>query len=184
VIGVDDDPVLVDTFNERAGDLPAEAVVGDARRLRFDCEVGLALAPMQLIQLFGDGDERAGCLRGVAELLGSGGRAAFAIVERLPAAVEGPPPLPDASEVDGWVHSSLPLETAVADGRMVVRRLRQSVSPGGDLSEALDEVTLARISAEQLEREASAVGLRPVERREIEPTDDHVGSTVLVLEGD
>jgi SAM-dependent methyltransferase len=183
VVGIDSDRALVEAFNERAAGIHAEAVVGDAADLGLDPEVGLALAPMQLVQLLADRDERAGCLRGVAARLRPGARAAFAIVERIPAPSGGPPPLPDAREIHGWVYSSLPLETGVDGDRLVVRRLRQSVSPSGELTEEVDEVTLARISADELEREAGAAGLHPAGRLEIEATDDHVGSTVVVLKG-
>ncbi|HEX2096652.1 MAG TPA: hypothetical protein VHF50_04725, partial [Solirubrobacterales bacterium] len=91
-------------------------------------------------------------------------------------------PLPDAREIDGWVYSSLPLESRIDDDAIVVRRLRQTVSPSGELSEELDEVRLRRLDASAVEHEAEAAGLRPVGRREIPATADHVGSTVVVLE--
>ena len=81
-------------------------------------------------------------------------------------------PLPDVREVDGWVYSSLPLETVVGNGEIVVRRLRQTVSPEGELSEELDEIWLCALSAGALEREAEAAGLRLAGRRDVPPTDD------------
>ncbi len=84
--------------------------------------------------------------------------------------------------MDGWVYSSLPLETVVADGEIVVRRLRQTVSPEGSLSDEVDEVRLRILSAEGLEREAREAGLRPAGRRAIPATDAHVGSTVVLFE--
>jgi SAM-dependent methyltransferase len=181
VIGLDADPALLAAFEERADGLAAEAVSEDAREFQIDREFGLVLAPMQLIQLLADTGERAGCLRSTARHLRPGGLAAFAIVEQLPAGAEVLPPLPDAREVDGWVYSSLPLETAVDGERMFVRRLRQSVSPAGDLSEEVDEVPIRALSAGALEREAAAAGLRPSARIEIAATEDHVGSTAVVL---
>ena len=62
-----------------------------------------------------------------------------------------------------------------------VRRLRQIVSPDGELAEELNEIELALLGAEGLEAEAGAVGLRPAGRREISATDVHVGSTVVLL---
>lgn len=181
VVGLDVSPELVDAFNEAAGSTSAQAEVGDARDFDLDREFGLALAPMQLLQLFADASERVRCLRCVARHLADDGVAAAAIVEDLPAPVDAPPPLPDTREVDGWVYSSLPLETVVGSERIVVRRLRQMVSPEGELSEALDETHLSRLSALGLEREATAAGLRPAGHRAIVPTDDHVGSTVVLL---
>ena len=90
-------------------------------------------------------------------------------------------PLPDVREVDGWVYSSLPLTATLDDGAIAVRRLRQTVSPQGELSEELDEVRLRLISAEQLEAEARSAGLTPAGRHAIPATDDHVGSAVVLL---
>ena len=193
MLGLDLDPDLVAAFNERAAELPAEAEPGNARDFSLGGEFGLVLAPMQLVQLFADAGERIECLRCVAGHLEPGGRAALAIVER--AALDGtnlaaggaafdaaPPPLPDACEVDGWVYSSLPLETAVGEGEIVVRRLRQTVSPDGELGEAVNEVRLRALDATTVEREAKAAGLRPAGRRAIPATEAHVGSTVVLLE--
>ena len=111
-----------------------------------------------------------------------GGIAALAIVEEVPVAEVGSVALPDVREADGWVYSSLPIETGVEDGSIVVRRLRQVVSPAGELSEEIYEVRLRRLSAETVEREAVEAGLVPAGRREIPATDAHVGSTVVLLE--
>ena len=110
-----------------------------------------------------------------------GGLGAFAIVEEMPEPVDAAPPLPDTREVDGWVYSSLPIETLVDPDSIRVRRLRQTVSPAGELSEEMDEVVLRTLDAATLESEAKQVGLRPAGRRAIPATDDHVGSTVVLL---
>lgn len=181
VRGIDTDTALVAAFNERAGELPASAELGDVRKLDLKREFGLVLAPMQLMQLL-DEDERMECLRCVTEHLRPGGLAAFAIVEEMPGAVDSSPPLPDVREIEGWVYSSLPLEAAVDDGEIVVRRLRQIVSPDGELSDAVDEVRLQTLTADILEREAEEAGLRPAGRHAIPETDAHVGSTVVLME--
>jgi hypothetical protein len=85
-------------------------------------------------------------------------------------------------EVDGWVYSSLPLEAALGEGEIVIRRLRQTVSPSGGLSEEPNDVRIHTFGAVELEAEAAVAGLRPVERRVIPATDLHVGSVVVVLE--
>lgn len=182
IAGLDLNGALVSAFIERAGELPASAEVTDARGFELGREFGLVLAPMQLIQLLGDASERIECLSRIATHLQPSGLAAAAIVEGVPAAVEGPPPPPDAREEDGWVYSSLPLETVVRDGEIVVRRLRQVVSPGGELSDEVDEVRLRTLSAETLEREAARAGLRPAGRRAVPATEAHVGSNVVLLE--
>lgn len=159
------------------------AIAGDARSFELDRRFGLIVAPMQLVQLFAGAEERVACLRCVGRHLAAGGIAAFAIVEEMPIAADAAPPLPDTREVDGWVYSSLPVEAAVDAASIRVRRLRQTVSPAGELDEAVDEVVLRRLDAAALEREAAAAGLRPAGRRAIPSTDAHVGSTVVLLEG-
>lgn len=182
VKGLDADPELVDAFAERAAELPATATVGDAREFELGDEFALVIAPMQLLQLFDDAEQRLSCLRCIAAHLAADGLAAFAIVESMPKPVEGAPPLPDTREVDRWVYSSLPLDAQIESGAIRVRRLRQTVSPHGELEDELHEVTLQGLDAATLEYEASLAGLRPAERRTIPPTDAHVGSTVVVLE--
>ena len=51
-------------------------------------------------------------------------------------------PLPDVLERDGWVYSSQPTEVAAVPGGMEIRRLRQTVSPDGELTEAADAIRL------------------------------------------
>jgi SAM-dependent methyltransferase len=157
---------------------------GDARDFELDRRFALVLAPMQLIQLFDDAAERIRCLGCVAGHLGPGGLAAFAIVEWMPEPVDTASPLPDTREVDGWVYSSLPVDAAVEDGAIRVRRLRQIVSPAGELDEELDEITLRTLDATTVEAEARRAGLRPGGRRTVPPTDAHVGSTVVLLRRD
>jgi len=159
-----------------------DAAVGDARDFELDRKFALVLAPMQLVQLLADAEERGRCLECVAAHLAPGGLAAFAIVEEMPEPIDAPPPLPDAREVDGWVYSSLPIDAAVGDGEIRVRRLRQTVSPAGELREESVDVVLRALDARTLEREAEGAGLKPAGRRAIPPTDDHVGSTAVLLE--
>ncbi len=182
VTGLDCDGALLAAFGERAAGLPVGAELGDAARFELGIEFGLALAPMQLVQLLGGAEERLDCLRCVAAHLRTGGRAALAIVDRLPPPEAGGAPLPDVREVDEWVYSSLPIEARVDADSILIRCLRQTASPDGELREEVDEVRLRRVSAETLEREGVAAGLTPVGRRRIPATDVHVGSTVVLLE--
>jgi SAM-dependent methyltransferase len=181
VVGVDSDAELLAALERRAAGLPACAVHADARDFALDGEVALALAPTHLIQLLPASEDRVAALRRVAAHLRPGGLFAAAIIEAMPEPDGSPPPLPDVREVDGWVYSSLAIEAAVSPGEIVVRRLRQTVSPAGELSEEPDEVRIATFPAAQLEAEGMLAGLSPVERREIGPTDLHVGSLVVVL---
>lgn len=197
VYGLDRDPELLDALADRAADFrPSGAgqeavavaepgvvpVRADARRFELAEPVGLALAPTHLLQLLPGAAERSECLAGVAAALRPGGVFAAAIIEALPEPDDAPPPLPDVREVDGWVYSSLAVEAAVGPGEIVVRRLRQLVSPEGELSEEPNEVRMATFSADSLEAAAAPLGLAPLERREIPATDIHVGSLVVLLE--
>jgi SAM-dependent methyltransferase len=174
VLGLDLDPRLI-------ADL-AEAEAGDARDFELGRHFALVLAPMQVIQLLADQRERLACLRCVSAHLTPGGIAAFAIVEGMPEPTHARPPLPDTREVDEWVYSSQPIETLVDADCIRARRLRQAVSPSGDLSEEISEDLLRTLTASALEEEAAQMGLQPAGRRAIGPTEDHVGSTVVLLE--
>jgi SAM-dependent methyltransferase len=182
VNGLDVDPELIATFREHARGLPATAVTADAREFDLGTEFAMVLAPMQLVQLFDDPEQRVACLRCVAAHLAPGGLAAFAIVESMPEPSDMASPLPDTREVDGWVYSSLPIDAEVEAGSIRVRRLRQTVSPAGELTEELYEIGLRTLDATTLEGEAGSAGLRAAGRRAIPPTDAHVGSTVVLFE--
>jgi SAM-dependent methyltransferase len=181
VVGLDSDPDLIATLSARAQGLPLRPVLGDARAFELDTDIALALAPMQLVQLLPDRADRLECLGCVAAHLLPAGRIALAIVEELPRESEGPPPLPDVREVDGWVYSSLPVDAVDVGEEIVIRRLRQTVSPAGELREEDNEIRIRTLSAVELEEEGMECGLVPVARRRIPATDLHVGSTVVVL---
>lgn len=186
VIGVERDEELVEAVWRliHGKDNSGDAEIGDVRGFELNCEFQLVLAPMQLIQLLEGRVDRICCLACVADHLLPGGRAAFAIVEEMPvvSAEEAAAPLPDVRQVEDWVYSSLPLPPEVDEETIVLRRLRQTVDPDGKMSEELNEIELCMLSAETLEQEAIEVGLRPIERRQIQATEAHVGSTVVILE--
>ena len=181
-VGLDVDPELVAALADRAEGLPLRAVVGDAQCFDLEEDVALALAPMQMAQLLPGSSDRVECLACVASHLRPGGRIALSIVERLPEAAEGPPPLPDVREVDGWVYSSLPLDAVDIGEEIVIQRLRQTVSPAGELNEEENEIRIRTLAANELESEGVEAGLAPLPRRRVAPTDLHVGSTVVVFE--
>jgi SAM-dependent methyltransferase len=186
VRGLDLDPELVGAFNERAavGDLPAIATAADAREFDLGEEFAMVLAPMQFVQVLGGGSERLACLRSARRHLARSGSLAVAIVDGMPDELveEAAQPLPDTRELDGWVYSSLPLDAGLDGGTIVVRRLRQTVSPTGELTDELDEIPLRLLAVETVEAEAVEAGFAPCGRREIPPTDSHVGSVVALLE--
>jgi len=184
VAGLDSDRLVVERFNRRAEGLTADAREADATGFELEQSFDLVLAPMQLIQLLDGSEARKACLARSAGCLRPGGLLALALVEGSPTAgvEEFVPPVPDVREIDGWVYSSLPLETVVDGEAIVVRRLRQAVSPVGGLREEVNEIELHALSAGELEAEAIESRLRPAGRREVPETDAHVGSTVVLLE--
>jgi SAM-dependent methyltransferase len=186
VHGLDLDPELVGALNARADahGVPATAAVGDGREFDLAEEFEMVLAPMQFVQVLGGAAERLACLRCARRHLRAGGSMAVAIVDGMPPELteEAAPPLPDTREIDGWVYSSLPLDAGLDAGTIVVRRLRQTVSPTGELADELDEIPLRLLAAETVEAEAREAGLEPVGRHEVPPTDSHVGSVVVLME--
>jgi SAM-dependent methyltransferase len=186
VTGVDRDEALAAEAASRAAGRGFTLAVAraDARELRLERRFNLVLAPMQLFQLLDGADGRRRALEAIARHLLPQGILAAAIVEGEPSAAlgEGSAAVPDVGERDGWIYSSLPLEVLPADGHLIVRRLRQTVASGGDLSEAIDTVQLDVVEAPQLEAQARSAGLVPAGRLAIEPTDAHLGSTVVLLE--
>jgi SAM-dependent methyltransferase len=182
VVGLDRDGELLEVLAERGAGLAVETVRADAREFAIKRPVGLAIAPTHLVQLLPSAEQRVECLRSVAAALRPGGSFAASILEEMPEPDDSPPPLPDVREVDGWVYSSLAVEAAVSADAIVIHRLRQTVSPGGELAEEPNEVRIATFPAARFEAEAEIAGLAPVRRVEIPPTDIHVGSLVVVVE--
>jgi SAM-dependent methyltransferase len=185
VIGLDHDHDLVLELAQRASGLPLDPRCADALDFELEEPVSLVLAPMQFLQLLPGSDSRLRCLRRVAASLRPGGVLAAAIVEGAPAApADALPPLPDVRELDdGWIYSSLPTAVAtLAAGEIALRRLRQTISPEGSLSEETNEIRIRLLDAAELEGEAKAAGFASAGCRVIHETEAHVGSTVVLLE--
>ena len=188
VAGIDSRPALVAELNRRAGEreLDATATEGDVRSpAEGTGGRDLVLAPMQLVQLLDGTHERALLLARMRDELAPGGLGAIALVQGDPTASDHPAPrrpLPDVAERGGWIYSSLPLDSEVEGSAIRVRRLRQTVSPEGVLTDDVDVIRLAITSADEIEREAERLGLSAAGRREVPATDAHVGSTVVLLE--
>jgi SAM-dependent methyltransferase len=185
VYGVDIAPELVAVARERAEaeGLPVHVEHADVRRLDLGCRFGLAIAPMQFVQMIGDEAARAEFLHRVAVHLDSGGRLAAAILDGMPEDLTGAPaPLPDIREVDGRVYSSLPADV-IADGpRLELRRLRQEVAPDGTMAESEHAESLWTCNPDSLEAEAAAAGLEPHDRIGVPAMNGYIGSVIVVME--
>jgi SAM-dependent methyltransferase len=188
VVGLDSDPELIGALASRAREASLSnlrAVVADARSFALDRSFALVIAPMQAVQLLGGPDGRASMLARVRAHLDPGGKVALALADPFEgeAAELVGPPLPDLYEEDGWVYSSLPIAVRSEDGGTAIDRVRQAVSPSGDLAESMTTVSLDAVAPEELEDEGRAAGFEVLPRRSVAPTRDYVGSTVVILRG-
>lgn len=186
VTALDSDPSLVGALAARARErgLHVRTSVADARSFRLGRRFTLAVAPMQVMQLLGGTAGREAALRTVRSHLETGGVFAAALADPFEGVPDEDalPPLPDVREEDGWVFSSTPVAVRPEGDATAIDRLRQAVSPSGELSESLHTILLDRLDAAKLEREAERHGFRPLPRRHVPETDGYVGSAVAVLE--
>jgi SAM-dependent methyltransferase len=186
VTALDLDPAVLGVLARRAEaeNLLVEIVQGDASDFALGRSFDLVIAPMQLVQLFRGRSPRKALLERARAHLRPGGRFAAALLDLSGEPIDGDyaAPLPDVREVDGWVYSSQPIAIRLLDAGDAISldRLRQAVSPDGELVESSSRIRLELITAAELEQEAQAAGLVGEDRVEIPPTEDHVGSTVVI----
>ena len=186
VTALDSEPELLRALAARARDrgLRVRTEVADARSFALGREFALVVSPMQVVQLLGGPSGRLRMLGCVRAHLRPGGRFAAALAdpfEGVPAE-DAEPPVPDVREQDGWVFSSTPIGVRFEDGATVIDRHRQSVSPDGRLEEAVASIRLDDAPPEELEHLGASVRMRTLPRRQVPPTGDYVGSTVVLLE--
>jgi hypothetical protein len=132
-----------------------------------------------------DGAARPALLGRLAELLAPGGTIALTVVDEstlLSSGTAATQILPDMRELDGWVYSSEPLWVQVGDDTLKVRRLRERVSPDGEIQRTVQDEILNRISPDRLELEGEEAGLRRAGRRQISSGPNEADSTVVLLE--
>ena len=188
VVAVDADSALVEALGARAErrGLPVEARTADVRALALgDRRFPLAVAPMQVVQLLEGAPGRADMLASVRGHLAPRGVLALALADPFEGVPPGEsePPLPDMREAEGWVFSSTPTAVRVLPtGGVAIDRVRQAVSPAGELSETPNTIVLDLVGAQELEDEGRRQGYRALERRRAPETPSYVGSTVVLLE--
>jgi SAM-dependent methyltransferase len=187
VTGLDCEPSFTAALAARARQrrMRVHAVTADARSFSLPGrDFALAIVPMQVAQLLGGPDGRAGMLTSARRHLKPGASLAVALADPfdgIPDDEEQLPPLPDVREEDGWVYSSTPVKLRSEPGATAIERLRQAVSPDGELDESMSTIRLDNVTPEDLEAEAGAewtVG----PRRHVPATHDYVGSAVVILE--
>ncbi len=190
VIALDRDPELLDALRERAGKLAIEAVLADARSFELERnDHALCLMPMQTIQLLGGSEGRIKFLDRARAHLRPGGMLACAIVTELEpfdSELEGRGPTPETARIGQSVYASRALSVRLDRHTIRIERERTiaSTSSTGEAQPATRErnvIELDRVSASRLLREGARAGLSDAGIRSIAATDEHVGSTVVML---
>ncbi|MBA3300440.1 MAG: hypothetical protein H0T15_01100, partial [Thermoleophilaceae bacterium] len=156
----------------------------DARSFELGREFAVAIAPMQVVQLLGGPQGRAGMLAAVRRHLAPGGVLAVALADPFDGGepVDLLPPPPDVREADGWIFQSRPVALRKGEHGAEIERVRELVAPDGTLTESANVVVLDRVEPATLEAEGLAHGYRVAPRRAVEATAEYVGSDVVVLE--
>ena len=190
VTALEHDAELAEELGRRAKERDLPVLVQHADILELDriwarssAPVCAAIAPLHVIQQV-EPEGRPGLLGALATLLPPGGRFAGTVVDESSLIGQGvaSQPVPDMRDVDGWVYSSEPLWVQVGDRALTVRRIRKRVSPGGEIERTVHDDVLHRLTPEQLEMEARAAGLVPVERRPIASGAGEADSIAVIVE--
>lgn len=189
VIAVEQDRRLAAQLKASARDRELKLSVVEAdlaapADLRVRGTPGVAIGPLHVIQVL-DGAARPALLGRLAELLAPGGTIALTVVDEstlLSSGTAATQILPDMRELDGWVYSSEPLWVQVGDDTLKVRRLRERVSPDGEIERTVQDEILHRISPDRLELEGEEAGLRRAGRRQISSGPNEADSTAVLLE--
>jgi precorrin-6B methylase 2 len=153
-------------------------------RLRLPEQPALVIGPLHVIQVLED-DLRPALLESLLGLIAPGATLALTVVDEttlLSAGAASTQILPDMREFDGSVYSSEPLWVQVGDRVLTVRRLRERVSPEGQMERDVHDEILHRVDAETLEREAIEAGFHPMGRRKVS-SGEHEADSVVVLLG-
>lgn len=186
MVAVDLDAAFLDVLERRAArlDLRVETLCTPAQDLSALAgrDLGAVIVPMQTLQLLPDADARRAFYAGARAALRTGGLLAAALAEALEGYDEDmEPPLPDMREVDGVVYSSRPIAVHDEGDGVVIERVRELVLPDGTLRSAQDLIKLLRIDPETVTAEALPCGFAPEPTRYVPPTEEYVGSEVVVL---
>ena len=187
VLALDRDAELLAELEHRAGGLSVETACADARSFSFpDRRFPLIIVPMQTIQLLGGAEAHASFFRCARAHLSPGGVVAVAIAaaedfEEFEWRDGDPSPLPDIAEIGGRAYSSQPTAVRRVSNTFVLERHREVVEADGGRGGSDDRIALDIMTVADLERAASAAPLRRRGLRRIDPTDEHIGSEVVIF---
>ena len=183
VVALDVSESLLTALKCRAGDLPVDTVVADARSVRLDRRFSLIVVPMQTLQLFGGREGRTAFFGTALAHLTRGGILAAALADAMDCFDDEHdiPPPPQAREILGARYTSQLLGVIDDRGRAAIHRYRQVVR-APDRSEGIDVVVhLDRVSADEAASEAHQVGFIVEPHLAIPETGQYLGSSVVVL---
>jgi len=192
VTALDRDDVLLTALRERAAGLGVEPVCADARSFALARrDFALCIVPMQTIQLLGGAEQRTAFLRCARAHVRAGGAIALAILGELDTfdcASGAIGPAAERAYVDGLLYLSRAIRVSETADLVEIERERRILLPDADApantrerGPQIDLIQLDRVSASSLLREAAETGLRAARTLAIEATDEHVGSSVVML---
>jgi SAM-dependent methyltransferase len=187
VVALDLEPELLLELDRRAADLKVETVCADARTFSLPGRTfPLILAPMQTIQILGGVDARIAFLNRAKEHLAHDGRLAVAIAatddfDEFQWHEGDPSPLPDIAEFDGASYFSQPTAVRRDGDAFVLERRREAVDRAGNHSVTADSISLDAVTADEIQAAGAQAGLSFVTVIEVPPTEEHIGSQVVVL---
>jgi len=187
VVALDIDAALLGELEQRAraDGLSVRTVVADAADFALDeRDFALVMAPMQTVQLL-DPADRLGFLRCARDHVAPRGLVAIALVDALETFDDEHVllPLPDQLVVDGTLYSSQPVALRDHGDTVTIERIRQVVTAGGRRSASDDVLHLHRVAIQEVEAEGRDAGLQPLPGRIIGATEEHVGTSVVMLRG-
>ena len=187
VVALDIDAALLAELQRRARaeGLPVQTVVADAGDFALQRRgFALVMAPMQTVQLLRP-PGRLGFLRSARAHVAPGGIVAIALVDALETFDDEHVllPLPDELVLEGTLYSSQPVALRDEGETVTIERIRQVVTADGRRSASADILHLDRVAIAQVEAEARAAGLAVLPRRTIAETEEHVGTSVVMLRG-
>jgi SAM-dependent methyltransferase len=187
VVALDRDRELLDELEHRALGLPIETVCADARDFVIAGRAfPLIIVPMQTIQLLGGRAAHASFFRHARAQLAPGGSVAVAIAdsedfEEFEYQDGDLGPLPDIAEINGRAYFSQPTAVRRVENTFVLERHREIVDADGTRDGSDDRIALDIVTVAELEQAADDVGLKAQALRRIEPTDEHIGSEVVIF---
>ena len=187
VVALDVDGALLAVLEQRAQAecLQVQTVVADAAS--FDLprrDFAIVMAPMHTVQLLRPAG-RVGFMRSAKAHVAPGGLVALALADALECfdAEHVLLPLPDRLVVESTLYSSQPVALRDHGVTVAIERLREVLTADGRRSASDDVLHLDRVSVAEVEAEAQAAGLTPLPVRIVAATEEHVGTSVVMLGG-